>query len=164
MSKIRLTRQFDFEMAHALDGYDGLCRNVHGHSYKFFVTILGEPVGDMSNPKYGMVMDFGVLKGIVNELIVDRFDHTLVLRDNAENRAVMEQMAHKWPRVVLTDYQPTCEMMLVDFAAQIRAALPEGVVLVELELYETARSKATWRLSDQQADAVAVTAVGGQEA
>ena len=39
---IRITKEFKFEMAHALHGYDGLCKNIHGHSYKLWVTIRGE--------------------------------------------------------------------------------------------------------------------------
>ena len=83
MTVIRLTKEFSFEAAHALDGYDGPCREIHGHSYRLFVTVKGAPVEDVENPKCGMVMDFGVLKRIVNEEIVSRFDHALVLRDSA---------------------------------------------------------------------------------
>lgn len=56
---IRLTKEFTFEAAHALEGYDGLCREIHGHSYRLFVTVKGTPCADESNPKFGMVMDFG---------------------------------------------------------------------------------------------------------
>lgn len=150
MSIIRLTREFNFEMAHALHGYDGLCRNIHGHSYRFFVTVQGTPCADIANPKLGMVMDFGDLKKIVNQLIVDRYDHALVLQDVPQNRPLIEQMRQNWKRIELTSYQPTCEMMLVDFASQIQGALPDGLTLVELELYETAKSKAQWRLQDNQ--------------
>lgn len=148
MSKIRLTREFNFEMAHALDGYDGLCRNIHGHSYKFFVTVLGEPCNDPSNPKLGMVMDFGDLKRIVNQLIVDRFDHALVLTDNADNRRLLAQMQPKWEKIELLPYQPTCEMMLSDFASMLIPALPAHVKLVELKLYETEKSMASWLAVD----------------
>ena len=41
MTKIRITREFTFEMAHALWNYDGPCRNIHGHSYKLYVTVFG---------------------------------------------------------------------------------------------------------------------------
>ena len=81
MAIIRLTKEFSFESAHALDGYDGLCREIHGHSYRLFVTIKGEPVSEESNPKLGMVMDFGDLKRIVNGEIIDRLDHSFVMRD-----------------------------------------------------------------------------------
>ncbi|MBO7282473.1 MAG: 6-carboxytetrahydropterin synthase, partial [Alistipes sp.] len=39
MSVIRLTKEFTFEAAHMLEGYDGLCREIHGHSYRLFVTV-----------------------------------------------------------------------------------------------------------------------------
>ena len=61
MAVIRLTKEFSFEAAHALDGYDGPCREIHGHSYRLFVTVKGTPAEDASNPKCGMVLDFGVL-------------------------------------------------------------------------------------------------------
>jgi 6-pyruvoyltetrahydropterin/6-carboxytetrahydropterin synthase len=74
MSKIRITKQFSFETGHALYGYDGKCKNVHGHSYKLSVTVIGSPISDSNNVKYGMVIDFGDLKktdiegGIVNTM------------------------------------------------------------------------------------------------
>jgi 6-pyruvoyltetrahydropterin/6-carboxytetrahydropterin synthase len=51
MAKIRLTKEFNFEMAHALWNYDGLCKNIHGHSYKLLVTVIGEAITDKKNPK-----------------------------------------------------------------------------------------------------------------
>ena len=78
MSNIRITKQFDFETGHALYGYDGKCKNVHGHSYKLSVTVIGTPIGDASNVKFGMVIDFGDLKKIVLSEIVDKFDHATV--------------------------------------------------------------------------------------
>ena len=78
MHKIRITKQFTFETGHALYGYDGKCRNVHGHSYKLSVTVIGTPITDTSNVKLGMVIDFGDLKKIVKEEIVDPFDHATV--------------------------------------------------------------------------------------
>ena len=65
MSRIRVTKEFSFEMAHMLEGYDGPCSEIHGHSYRLFVTVAGTPCSDPQNPKYGMVIDFGVLKRIV---------------------------------------------------------------------------------------------------
>jgi len=70
MSNIRITKQFNFETGHALYGYDGKCRNVHGHSYKLSVTVIGNPIIDTSHVKLGMVIDFGDLKKIVKEEIV----------------------------------------------------------------------------------------------
>lgn len=147
---IRLTKEFSFESAHVLEGYDGLCREIHGHSYRLFVTIKGSPCDDPNNPKYGMVMDFGELKRIVNEQILSRLDHSLVLRDSPRNRPLIEQFSERFDRIVRVDYQPTCENMLADFAARIGANLPSHVKLYALRLHETATSYAEWLAEDNR--------------
>ncbi len=148
MAKIRLTKEFRFESAHALEGYDGACREIHGHSYRLFVTIIGEPICDSANAKCGMVMDFGDLKRIVNEQIVDRLDHSFVLRRTELSRGVVENLGSLFNNIVLVDYQPTCENMLVEFAGRISSQLPSGVALHSLKLHETATSFAEWYASD----------------
>ncbi len=148
MQKIRLTKEFGFEAAHALHNYDGKCKNIHGHSYKLFVTVLGVPEVDENATKYGMVMDFGDLKKIINTLIVDKFDHALVLSSKSE--IDKNKGKELFERFVETDYQPTCENMLVDFADKISPLLPQNVKLHSLKLYETANSYAEWFASDQE--------------
>lgn len=148
MARIRLTKEFSFESAHALDGYDGLCREIHGHSYRLFVTIKGEPSQREDNPKRGMVMDFGDLKRIVNSEIIERLDHSFVLRNSEQNAELQRAFSAKFEKIVLVDYQPTCENMLADFAERLRRRLPEGVELHSLRLHETATSYAEWFASD----------------
>ncbi len=145
---IRLTKEFSFEAAHSLDGYDGACREIHGHSYRLFVTVKGVPLEDASSPKYGMVMDFGVLKRIVNEEVVSRLDHSLVLRDSELNAPLREVLTKRFSNIHFVDYQPTCENMLADFAHRIGRRLPEGVKLHSLKLHETATSFAEWYAED----------------
>ena len=141
---IHLTKEFSFESAHALWGYDGKCREIHGHSYRLFVTIKGEPIADEQSPKLGMVMDFGELKAIVAREITDRLDHSFVMRRTEQAEALAAAMGSQFTNVVLVDYQPTCENMLIDFAARLKAALPDGVTLHSLRLHETATSYAEW--------------------
>ena len=129
MAVIRLTKEFSFEAAHALDGYDGPCREIHGHSYRLFVTVKGCPADDDTNPKCGMVMDFGVLKSIVNEEVVSRFDHALVLRATRRDAPLRAVLAERFGNIVTVDYQPTCENMLGDFAARI-AVVRRGQPLI----------------------------------
>lgn len=148
MNKIRLTKEFNFEMAHALYNYDGACRHIHGHSYRLFVTVIGSPLADETNPKHGMVMDFSVLKRIVVPSVVERFDHALVLPDKEENRACLEMLQNCYGNIELVDYQPTCENMIIDIAKTIKAQLPTGVELHHLKLHETATSYAEWYASD----------------
>ena len=64
MSKIRITKKFRFEAAHALYGYDGKCKNIHGHNYKLFVTVIGAPVNDTVMQR-NIAMDFGDLKRLL---------------------------------------------------------------------------------------------------
>lgn len=148
MSIIRLTKEFFFEAAHMLEDYDGLCREIHGHSYKLFVTVKGKPESDPESPKLGMVMDFGVLKRIVNEQIVNRLDHSLTMRRSPMSEELLNTMCYRFDRVVVVDYQPTCENMLVDFAERLLEALPEDIELHSLRLHETATSYAEWFASD----------------
>ena len=133
-------------MAHVLDGYDGLCSNMHGHSYILSVTVIGLPIQQKGHPKLGMVMDFGDLKRIVNPLIVTRFDHAVSVMENTpmHKRLVDAQFA----RVEVLPFQPTCENMLEYFAEIISAQLPAGVSLHHLKMHETATSYAEWYASD----------------
>lgn len=148
MSVIRLTKEFTFEAAHSLEGYDGLCREIHGHSYRLFVTVKGEPESNEASPKLGMVMDFGILKRIVNEQIVERLDHSFIMRRTPEAEEVADVLSYRFSKVVMTEYQPTCENMLADFAERLLGALPEDIELYSLRLHETATSYAEWFASD----------------
>jgi 6-pyruvoyltetrahydropterin/6-carboxytetrahydropterin synthase len=148
MTRIRLTKEFSFEMAHILEGYDGPCRNVHGHSYKLEVTVIGYPISDSKNPKYGMVMDFGQLKSIVNRRIVSRFDHVLLVNSNSKLLSIADKLS--LGKIEVVDYQPTCENLLIHFAKLISNELPPEVVLHHLKLHETATSYAEWFASDNQ--------------
>jgi len=142
-SYIRITKEFKFEMAHALPGYDGLCKNIHGHSYEFLVTVAGIPISEENHPKRGMVMDFGDLKRIVRKVIVEVFDHSLVLRSDAP-QTLVEQLKENYDRIILLDYQPTSELMIIDFAERIKAQLPPNIDLKYLLLRETVTSYAEW--------------------
>ncbi len=145
---IRLTKEFSFEAAHALEGYDGACREIHGHSYRLFVTVKGEPLTDLSHPKCGMVMDFGELKRIVNEQIISPLDHAFVMRRSPQGESAKEAMKGVFSNIILVEYQPTCENMLAEFAKRIISQLPSGVELHSLKLHETATSFAEWYASD----------------
>lgn len=149
MNTIRITKQFDFETGHALYGYDGKCKNVHGHSYKLSVTVIGHPISDTSNVKYGMVIDFSDLKVIVQEEIVEQFDHATVFNKNTPHVELAEELGKRGHTIILVDYQPTSEMMLVDFAERIKNRLPKTIKLFSLKLQETGTSHAEWFSDDQ---------------
>ena len=148
MSTIRSTKQFSVETGHALDGYDGNCKNVHGHSYKLSVTVIGEPISDPGHVKLGMVIDFGDLKHIVNDEIVNKFDHATVFNKNTPHVELAKVLEDRGHNVLLVNYQPTSEEMVIDFAKKISARLPENIKLHSLKLQETETSFAEWHASD----------------
>jgi 6-pyruvoyltetrahydropterin/6-carboxytetrahydropterin synthase len=148
MQKIRITKQFSFETGHALHGYDGKCKNIHGHSYRLDVTVIGKPVADESNPKCGMVIDFSDLKKIAKDEIVDVFDHATVFNKDTPHLELAMLLKSKGHNVLLVDYQPTTEMMVIDFAEKIKKRLPNNIKLHALKLQETATSFAEWFASD----------------
>ena len=142
MTKIRITKEFVFDMAHALSNYDGKCKNIHGHTYKLFVTLIGIPCEDCSSPKNGMVLDFGDLKNIVKIPIVDVFDHALVVPANKGFEDLRKfQETDKYIEV---PFQPTCENLTIYIANIIRSKLPDSVSLYSIRLYETPTSYAEW--------------------
>lgn len=148
MSQIRITKQFSFETGHALFGYDGKCRNVHGHSYKLSVTVIGQPITELGAVKLGMVIDFSDLKKIVKEEVVDVFDHATVFNKNTPHIELAKELMDRGHSVILADYQPTSENMVIDFAAKITARLPKNIRLFSLKLQETESSFAEWFASD----------------
>lgn len=150
MSNIRITKQFSFETGHALYGYDGKCKNVHGHSYTLYVTVIGKPINDTTNVKYGMVIDFKDLKKIVKEEIVNIFDHATVFNKNTPHVELAKELENRGHNVLLVDYQPTSEMMVIDFSKKIKKRLPENITLHSLKLQETATSFAEWFARDNE--------------
>jgi 6-pyruvoyltetrahydropterin/6-carboxytetrahydropterin synthase len=150
MSKIRITKEFHFETGHALYGYDGKCKNVHGHSYKLSVTVIGKPINDTAHVKNGMVIDFGDLKKIVTSEIVEKFDHATVFNQNTPHIELAKELEKRGHNIILVNYQPTSEMMLLDFAERIKTRLPKNIELHSLKLQETGTSNAQWFASDQE--------------
>lgn len=148
MSVIRISKEFTFDMAHALLGYDGLCRNIHGHSYTLVVTVIGTPTQDESSPKVGMLIDFKDLKNIIKKQIIDRFDHALVL-NSASPKDLVAILIKNYDKITLLDYQPTTENLIADMAGQIKDLLPENLKLFSLRLRETPTSYAEWFADDQ---------------
>ena len=145
MEKIRITKEFKFEMAHALHGYDGLCKNIHGHSYKLRVTVRGNVRQEKGHKKDGMVMDFSVIKDIVKPEVIDKYDHSLVLNADSPH-ATIDLSAFE--KVHYLPFQPTSENLVLDFVKTIKEKIPSHVELYKVVLSETATSFAEWSLED----------------
>lgn len=149
MPRVRVTKRFHFEMAHTLYEYDGLCKNIHGHSYNLEVTLIGEARKQPGHPKDGMVMDFGELKKVVRAQIVDRFDHALMVNSQVPQKQI-DLIRQTTDRVILVDFQPTSENIVAYIAEILQQHLPSGVSVFSIRLYETVTSFAEWFASDNQ--------------
>ena len=145
---IRITKIFNFETAHVLYNYDGKCKNMHGHSYKLFVTVKGNPIKDLDHHKNGMVVDFGDIKKIVKEEIVDIWDHAVLVNGDSPHKLLGESLENQGHKVIFCEYQPTCENMLYDIAEKIKAKLSGDVNLAYLKLHETENSYGEWFAED----------------
>jgi 6-pyruvoyltetrahydropterin/6-carboxytetrahydropterin synthase len=144
---VRVTKRFTFDMAHALFGYDGPCKNIHGHTYHLSVTLMGKPLSDTSNVKLGMVVDFGDLKKIVQTTILDTYDHALVLNEEAPY-SKSEVISNEFEKVILVPFQPTCENLLLYFVELLKPTFDINMQLVSVRLDETPSSYAEWQVTD----------------
>jgi 6-pyruvoyltetrahydropterin/6-carboxytetrahydropterin synthase len=146
-NRVRITKEFSFEMSHFLKNHLGGCNNIHGHSYKLFVTISGYPCNDTDSPQYGMLIDFGELKKIVNKSIIDPLDHSLMVSEMSFKNSFLEQYKGK---IIVKPFEPTCENLVSDFADKLSKELPKNVELYSIKLYETSTSYCEWYASDNE--------------
>ena len=147
---VRVAKIFVFDMAHALFGYDGPCKNIHGHTYKLSVTLMGTPIIDNSSPKAGMVIDFSALKEIVHEKIIRKFDHALVLNNNSPHKLLDTVLTQQFEKIIYLDVQPTCENLLLHFKNQLASYFTDKIKLVYLKLEETPTSYSEWCIDDNR--------------
>lgn len=86
----KIAKEFSFDMAHMLDGHDGKCQNLHGHTYKLQVEVVGELVE--SGAKSGMVIDFSDLKAVVKREILDHMDHAFIFDSTSERECQVAEL------------------------------------------------------------------------
>lgn len=139
---LSVTKIFYFEMAHAIEGYSGPCKNVHGHSYELHVTVSNSFNGDNYIPSPGFVLDFKELKQLVQSSVLESLDHKLVLSDRflAKNNALALQ-----ENLVVWEAEPTAENILIYIQKILCNKLPAAIRLSSLTLYETKSSYAVWK-------------------
>ena len=136
-------------MAHALFQHDGACSNIHGHSYRLYVTVSGIPLNSPGHPKDGMVADFKDIKKLVKEQVISVFDHALVLNEKTPG-GIATGLKKMYEKTITKTYQPTCENLLLDIVATICSGLPDGLDLFSVKLFETVASFAEWYAEDNE--------------
>lgn len=143
---ITITRTFEWDMGHRVTNHDSLCKNPHGHRYKMDVTIGGPISTKVNESDQGMVLDFGHLKTIINEKIVDRLDHSFMYWNEDE---VILDFATQNPslRMVAVNFIPTAECIVQYIADELTKSLAKelpSITLEKIELFETPKCRAIW--------------------
>ena len=150
MDRISVTRHVEFEAAHLLYGYEGLCGNLHGHSYKLEVTISC-PEYERNQNKFNFVVDFSKLNQLLKDYVPDHSFITNVSngKDTVEGQ-IVSILKQNNMRVFEMDKAPSAENMTKVFAKDIQKLLDityPGMecTVDEINLWETTNSHATWR-------------------
>jgi len=138
---IRLTKIFSFEMAHAIYGYPGACKNIHGHSYELHVTVSAENNNNSYIPVPGFIIDFKEIKKMVTTGIIEKFDHKVIL---SREFLLKNPSCSLQENLVIWEAEPTAENMLLFIQQALRKKLPDNIKLVHLKLFETKDSYAEW--------------------
>jgi 6-pyruvoyltetrahydropterin/6-carboxytetrahydropterin synthase len=151
MEFIRVTKIFNFEMAHLLQHHDGLCRNIHGHSYSLHISVGGKPLNNSGDPKDGMVWDFSDMKKLIHIRILDKFDHSLVINGDLDEKIFKKLEPMKF-KIVSLPFEPTSENLVSHFANSILKHIPLNVKLISVKLFETSTSYAEWLAEDNMVE------------
>ncbi|MDR2972685.1 MAG: 6-carboxytetrahydropterin synthase [Bacteroidales bacterium] len=143
MALLRLTRVFNFDMAHVLLNYPGKCNNIHGHTYRLEVTVRGTLCNDETSPKKGMIIDFSDFNDLIQSKIIDVWDHALIIHQNSDP-ALLNALKNNYKKIIITAFQPTTENMVCELASIIKQILPSDLQLFSLKLCETDKSYIEW--------------------
>jgi 6-pyruvoyltetrahydropterin/6-carboxytetrahydropterin synthase len=148
---VTATKEFKWDMAHMLADHKGLCKNLHGHTYRMEVTACRKTglVNETENEAdSGMVVDFKHLSTIVKDLIIEPLDHCTMINVNSNDpfeQELRNLLAKHGKKYQLVAYRPTAENMAVHFLKLINDILIEQespYLVVKIKLYETPTSYA----------------------
>ena len=135
---ITVTKTVRFDAAHVLTNHQGLCKNLHGHTYRVDVS-----VAQAEDDERDMVIDFKDLKGIANEVICDRFDHAFIYNtESAGEKEIAAVVEKNGMRTVAIPFRSTAENLAKMFYNELKSRVPG---LSAVKVWETADSCAEFR-------------------
>ena len=130
----RVTKHIDFCYGHRLLNYDGKCRHLHGHNGRVEVSIEADQLDAR-----GMVLDFSDIKQAIKNWIDETLDHRMLLHQDDPLLPLLKQRGEL---VHVMDENPTAENITKLIFNHARA---EGLPVVEVQLWETLTSSASYR-------------------
>jgi 6-pyruvoyltetrahydropterin/6-carboxytetrahydropterin synthase len=126
---MKIAKEFRWEMGHRLPEHFGLCKNIHGHSYKMLVEFEGELNEDE------MIIDYYDVEKIINP-IIERLDHSFMVNKN--DKVVLEFLEKMNSKKVVVDFQSTAENICTYILSEIKKAnLPSNVKEINIRVFET---------------------------
>ena len=135
---ITVTKTIRFDAAHILTNHQGLCKNLHGHTYRVDVSVT-QGSGDTRD----MVIDFKDLKRIASEVVCERFDHAFIYNtESAGEREIAAVVEKNGMRTVAIPFRSTAENLARMFFGELKALIPG---LSAVKVWETADSCAEYR-------------------
>lgn len=137
---MKISKIFTFDASHMLDGHDGKCQNLHGHTYQLEVTVASILISE--GAKAGMVMDFADLKTWVKQTILEPFDHAFLYHGNNERESQIAALLEGWQMKTLRlNQRTTAEHLAIEMYHRLQAV---GVPVCRIKLWETPTSYAEY--------------------
>ena len=134
---VTVTKTVKFDAAHVLTNHQGLCKNLHGHTYRVDVSV-SRPAAEAGD----MVIDFKDLKGVATEVICDRFDHAFVYNtESPGEREIAAVVEKNGMRTVAIPFRSTAENLAKMFFHELKTRI-DGLSAVKV--WETADSCAEY--------------------
>ena len=131
---MKIAKEFRWEMGHRLPEHFGLCKNIHGHSYKMSVEFDGEL------DKNGMIIDYYEVEKIINP-IIEKLDHAFMVNKN--DKTVLEFLEKMNSKKVIVNFQSTAENICLYLLNEVKkTVLPENVNEIKVRVYETSHDYA----------------------
>lgn len=137
VSAMWITRKLEFDAGHRIPNHESKCRNVHGHRYVLECTVTGKIVDTSGHSSEGMVVDFSVLKQLMNDLVVEPWDHAMLVWQG--DKHLLGALSQLWQHKTVTlPVIPTAENLAkLAFEALAPALASYGLRLTHVRLYET---------------------------
>lgn len=144
---ISISREIEIDMGHRLPNHKSKCRNLHGHRYRFEITVIGPICEHTGFSDEGMIVDFSVLKSILKEVIEDPYDHGfMVASQDPLAHSLSDLCGPQGLKLIIVPYIPTAENMCAHISDDlIRALTPHQLTLQSLKVWETPTSFAEYR-------------------
>lgn len=141
------TKEFTFDAAHMLSGHNGLCKNLHGHTYRVEVTVKYSKQDEVipDGPSEGMIIDFKKLKNRLNEDIFDKMDHSYIYNSlgGVDENAIADLCKTLGMKTYDMANRPTAENMAEYFLGMANTSLQSlDVEVVSVRVWETPTSYA----------------------